>query len=151
MQTIALRWRAAQAGKGATADKLAAVRSALIAVACSVSLVTVAPSFGRSLTTNAPALLSVKVTITDHSIVLHPNHAARGSTVTFILTNRGRKTHTFVIGDVKRGPGHTQGFGRTLKPNEQLSIVMYLDVRGVMTYYTRSGSTPVATGSFRTT
>ena len=116
-----------------------------------MSLVTVAPSFGRSVTTNAPALLSVKVTITDHSIVLHPNHAARGSTVTFILTNRGTKTHTFVIGDVKRGPGHTQGFGRTLKPNQQFSIVMYLDVRGVMTYSSRSGSTPVATGSFRTT
>jgi hypothetical protein len=116
-----------------------------------MSLLTVAPSFARPVTTNAPALLSVKVTITDHSIVLRPNHAARGSTVTFILTNRGSKTHSFVIGDVKRGPGHTQGFGRTLKPNQQLSIVMYLDVRGLMKYYNRTGSTPVATGSFRTT
>ena len=94
---------------------------------------------------------AVKVTITDHSIALRPNHAARGSNATFILTNRGSKTHSFVLGNVKRGPGHTQGFGRTLKPNQQISIVMYLDFRGLIKYYNRTGSTPVATGSFRTT
>jgi hypothetical protein len=122
-----------------------------VAASCAMSLAIVAPSFGRPDTTNAPALLAVKVTITDRSIALHPNHAARGSTVTFILTNRGTKPHTFVIGDAKRGPGHTQGFVRTLKPNQQLSIVMYLDVRGVLKYVNRSGSTPIAIGSFRIT
>jgi hypothetical protein len=127
-------------------------RALLLAAACAASLVIAAPGSGRSRTTNAPAIFSVKVTLTDTSIALRPNRAARGSTVTFILTNRGRKTHTFLIGDVKRGVGYTQqGFARTLKPNQQFTIVMYLDLRGTLTYFNRTGTKPVARGSFRVT
>jgi hypothetical protein len=82
---------------------------------------------------------------------MSPNHAARGSTVTFILTNRGRKTHTFQIGDVKRGTGYGQGFRQTLKPNGQYTKVMYLDYRGVMKFFLRSGTLVTAKGSFKIT
>lgn len=119
---------------------------------CAVSLVFAATALGRSRTTNEPAIFTVKVTLTDRSIRLTPNHGARGSTVTFVLTNRGRKSHTFTIGDVKRGLRYgQQGFARTLKPNQQLTIVMYLDLRGVLKYTNRTGSKPVAFGSFRIT
>ncbi|MGH2935752.1 MAG: hypothetical protein ACRDL2_14740 [Gaiellaceae bacterium] len=121
----------------------------LTAAACAAFLVGVTPGFARSRTTNEPAIFTVKVTITDHSIVLSQRHAARGSTVTFILTNRGRKVHTFAIGAAKAG--YSQGFARTLKPNQQLRIVMYLDVRAVLKYYNRTGKKPIATGSFRIT
>ena len=121
----------------------------LVAAACAVGLAMVGPGFARSHTTNAPAIFTVKVTITDSSLALRPNHAARGSTVTFILTNRGRKTHTFQIGDVKRGPGYGQGFAHTLKPDQQFTVVMYLDYRGVLKYYSRSGTTTIAKGAFR--
>jgi uncharacterized cupredoxin-like copper-binding protein len=100
-------------------------------------------------TTNAPAIFTVKVTITDKGLTMSPAHAARGSTVTFILTNRGKKTHTFVIGDVKRGAGHGQGFAQTLKPNGQYTKVMFLDYRGVMKFFLRSSGTTYARGAFK--
>ena len=113
------------------------------------ALLIVSPAFGRSQTTNQPAIFTVKVTITDTGIVMSPRHAVRGSTVTFILTNRGRKTHTFVIGDVKRGPGYGQGFKQVLRPDQQFTKVMYLDYRGVLPFFSRSGTATIARGSFR--
>jgi hypothetical protein len=122
-------------------------------VLCAVSLVIAASGFAHSGTTNSPAIFTAKVTITDTSIVMHPNHAARGSYVSFIVTNRGRKKHTFVFGDVKRGAGHTTGFARTLAPNRQLTVVLYLDYRGVVRYSLRapSGTQITAKGVFRIT
>jgi hypothetical protein len=100
-------------------------------------------------TTNVPAIFTVKVTIKDASIAMIPNHAVRGSTITFVLINRGKKTHTFVIGDPKRGAGHGQGFKQTLKPNQQFTKVMFLDYRGVMPFTTQVGTKVLARGSFR--
>lgn len=127
-------------------------RVLLLGAVCAASLAFVAPALARSQTTNEPAIFTVKVMLTDTSIRLTPNHGARGSTVTFVLTNRGRRTHTFTIGDARRGPGFAQqGFARTLKPNQQLTIVMYLDLRGVLRYANRVGTKPVAVGAFRIT
>jgi hypothetical protein len=127
------------------------MRRYLLAVAaCAASLTIAAPGFARSRTTNQPAIFTIKVTITDAKIAMSPNHAARGSTVTFILTNRGKKTHTFVLGDPVRGPGHGQGFAHKLGPNQQFTLVMYLDYRGVLKYRTISpGGTIAATGAFK--
>jgi len=124
-------------------------RGLLFGAACAVSLALVAPGFARSRTTNEPAIFTVRVMLTDKSIALTPDHGARGSTVTFVLTNRGRKTHTFVLGKAKAG--YSQGFVRTLKPNQQFTIVMYLDLRGVLKYTNRTGLKAVAVGSFRIT
>jgi hypothetical protein len=119
-------------------------------VSCALSLVIVTSGFARPDTTNSPAIFTAKVTITDTSIAMHPNHAARGSYVSFIITNRGRKKHTFVFGDVKRGPGHTTGFARTLGPNKQLTVVLYLDYRGVLRYVLRApGGATIAKGAFK--
>ncbi|HEX3226966.1 MAG TPA: hypothetical protein VHQ89_12790 [Gaiellaceae bacterium] len=120
-----------------------------LAVVCVAALLLAAPALSRPDTTNAPAIFTVKVTVTNTKIGMHPAHAVRGSTVTFILTNRGTKTRTFVIGDVKRGPGLGQGFKQILKPNQQFTKVMFLDYRGVMKFSTRAGSTVIATGSFK--
>ncbi len=126
------------------------VRRALqIGAVLGAALLVVAPALSRSLTTNEPAIFTVKVTITDRSIIMSPRHAARGSTVTFILTNRGKKTHTFVIGDVKRGPGLGQGFQQLLHPDQQFTKVMYLDYRGSMKFLTRTAAATTATGTFR--
>lgn len=95
--------------------------------------------------------MTVKVTLTDRNASLTPNHAARGSTVTFILTNRGKKRHTFVFGGPHRVG--TQGFARTLAPNGQSTVVMFLDFRGKLKYVLRvpKSTTTVAHGSFRVT
>jgi hypothetical protein len=118
--------------------------------ACALALVIVASGVARPETTNSPAIFTAKVTLTDTSVAMRPNHAARGSYVTFIITNRGRKKHTFVLGDVKRGPGKTTGFARTLTPNKQLTVVLYLDYRGVLRYTLRAPSgTSIARGAFK--
>ena len=127
-------------------------RSLPLAIGAAVSALAVAGSaVGGQRTTNAPAIFTVKVTITDKGIAMTPNHGARGSTVTFILTNRGKKTRTFVIGDVKRGTGYGQGFKQTLKPNQQFTKVMFLDYRGAMKVFLRSGTAVTAHGAFRIT
>jgi hypothetical protein len=126
-------------------------RVALTTCAVAVALTVAGSASGGARTTNAPAIFTVKVTISDRGIAMTPNHAARGSTVTFILTNRGKKTHTFVIGDVKRGPGYGQGFAQVLKPDRQFTKVMYLDYRGVMKFFLRSAGTITARGRFRIT
>jgi hypothetical protein len=99
-------------------------------------------------TTNVPAIFTVKVKIYDGRIAMSPNHAVRGSTITFVMINRGKKTHTFVIGDVKRGAGFGSGFKQVLKPNQQFSKVMFLDYRGTMRFYSRVGTKVVARGAF---
>ena len=100
-------------------------------------------------TTNAPAIFTVKVTITDKGLTLSPNHAVRGSTCTFILTNRGKKTHTFVIGDVARGTGKGQGFAQVLRPNGQYTKVMFLDYRGVMKISLRTKTIVISRSAFK--
>jgi hypothetical protein len=129
------------------------MKGALSMVAtCAVFLVIAASGSAHPSTTNSPAIFTAKVTITDSSIVMKPNHAARGSYVTFIVTNRGHKKQTFVFGDVKRGAGRTTGFARTLAPSRQLTVVLYLDYRGVVRYSTHTPSgTPTAKGVFRIT
>jgi len=115
---------------------------------CVAALTIVPLAAARPLTTNEPAIFTVKVTLTDTSVKLSPDHAARGSTCTFVITNRGRKTHRFVFGAVRIG---SQGFARTLKPQQQVSIPIYLDYRGALGYANRTGTRTVARGTFRIT
>jgi hypothetical protein len=134
--------------------KLAVMKAALsLFAACAVFLVIAASGSARPETTNSPAIFTAKVTITDTSISMHPNHAARGSYVSFIVTNRGHKKQTFVFGDIKRGAGRTTGFARTLAPNRQLTVVLYLDYRGLVRYFIRrpTATTATAKGVFRIT
>lgn len=111
-------------------------------------LASATPALTRPSTTNAPAIFTVKVTLTDHKVSMTPGYAARGSTVTFILTNRGKKRHTFVFGQARVG---SQGFTRTLAPNGQSRVVMYLDFRGLLKYtlLVPKVKTTVARGAFR--
>lgn len=123
-------------------------RTVLAAAALAVALGTAGSASGRPDTTNAPAIFTSKVTIRDAGMSVTPNHAVRGSTVTFILTNRGRKAHTFVIGSAGgAGKGHL-GFKQLLKPSQQFTKVMFLDYRGIMPFALRTGTRTVAHGSF---
>lgn len=128
------------------------VGASVAALCISILLVVAEPVFARSGTTNAPAILTVKVTLTDSKISMTPNHAARGSTVTFILTNRGKKKHTFAFGAAKPRLG-LQGFARTLASNQQATVVLFLGFRGVLKYTLRvpKSTASIARGSFRIT
>jgi hypothetical protein len=118
------------------------VRKLLLPACAGLAALAVAGPAGS--TTNAPAIFTVKVTITDKGISMTPNHAARGSTCTFILTNRGKKAHTFVIGNVK-----SLGFRQLLRPNGQYTKVMFLDYRGVMKFFLRTRTVVTARGAFK--
>ena len=118
------------------------MKKLLITACAGLAALAVAGSAGS--TTNAPAIFTVKVTITDKGISMTPNHAARGSTCTFILTNRGKKAHTFVIGNVK-----SLGFKQLLRPNGQYTKVMFLDYRGVMRVFLRTRTIVTARGTFK--
>lgn len=124
-------------------------RAVLTASACAVALAAGGSAAGAPQTTNAPAIFTVKVTITDKGISMSPSHAVRGSTCTFILTNRGKKIHTFVIGDVTRGTGKGQGFQQVLRPNGQYTKVMFLDYRGTMKFFLRTRRIVTARGAFK--
>jgi hypothetical protein len=121
----------------------------LVAAAAATGVVIVAPGFARPQTTNPGTYETVKVTITDSATTVRPNVSARGVTAVFIITNRGKKTHTWVIGDTTRGPGKTIGFSRTLKPEQQRTVVLFLDFRGRLPYYIPDASRkPTMRGAF---
>jgi uncharacterized cupredoxin-like copper-binding protein len=130
------------------AARFDAMRGVLLAICVVAALAVAGAAVGGSRTTNVPAIFTVKITLSDAKIAMTPNHAVRGSTITFVLINRGRKTHTFVIGDPKRGAGHGQGFAQVLKPNQQFQKVMFLDYRGLMKVFSRTGATVVARNTF---
>ena len=122
----------------------------LIVLATLTSLVAAAPVFAHPQTTNAPAILVIKVTITDKSITVRPNTATRGTSATFILTNRGSKALRWVLGSTKRGVGHTIGFASVLGPDQQKNVVMFLDYRGQLPYSaTKVGGGAVLKGAFK--
>jgi hypothetical protein len=114
------------------------------------SLAVAAAAYARPETTNAPAFLTVKVTITDTSVTVKPSTALRGTNAIFILTNRGKSTQKWILGNATRGAGKTSGFASVLAPDQQKNVVMYLDYRGLLPYSTtKLGGATVHHGSFR--
>jgi hypothetical protein len=124
--------------------------SRVVAIAFLAPLVIAAPGFARPDTTNAPAFLTVKVTITDTSVTVKPNAAPRGSNAIFILTNRGKTTQKWILGNATRGVGKKSGFAAVLAPDQQKNVVMYLDYRGLLPYSTtKVGGKKEVHGNFK--
>src|SRR5260221_9630234 len=121
----------------------------LIPVVLLASLAVSASASARPDTTNAPAFLTIKVTITDTSVTVKPSTALRGTNAIFILTNRGKSTQKWVLGTPTRGAGKTSGFASVLAPDQQKNVVMYLDYRGQLPYSTtKVGGATVHHGNF---
>ena len=119
----------------------------LTVIAASATALAIAgPGLAQRQTTNAPQMMTVKVTITDDTITMKPNVVERGSNAIFILSNHGTKPHTLQLGDIKRGQGKKIGFASALKPNEQKTIVMFLDYRGQLPYFSSHPADTKKTG-----
>lgn len=89
--------------------------------------------------TTAPSIIvKVHVTISDSKIVVSPRHAPRGSDAQFIVRNAGKKVHTFTLGTAKRGTGQQTGFSRVVAPGAQKILLLYLDYRGALPYYSNT-------------
>ena len=105
-----------------------------IAVCSAVALVPAAQSSARPRTTAPPEVVTIKITISDTRIGMHPKVAPRGDIGRFILLNVGKKPHTFALGHERRGTGSQTGFTRSLKPSEQIILILFLDYRGALPY-----------------
>jgi hypothetical protein len=116
------------------------VRLLTVFAASAASLAIAAPGLAQRQTTNPSQMLTVRVTITDDAITMKPSMAERGSNAIFILSNHGTKPHTLALGDAKRGVGRKIGFSTTLGPNQQKTIVMFLDYRGLLPYSSPQGA-----------
>jgi len=117
-----------------------------------VALVPAAQSADRPQTTAPPPVSNIKIIITDTGITVSPKLAQRGSMGRFILVNRGKKPHTFVLGHERRGTGVQTGFKKALKPNQQSVLILFLDFRGAIPYHSplpADRSKPRMQGIFR--
>ena len=108
------------------------MKSRLLALAAvsAVALVPAAQSADQPRTTAPPPVANIKVTITDAGIHMSPKLAQRGTMGRFILVNTGKRPHTFVLGHERRGTGIQTGFTKSLKPNQQSVLILFLDYRG---------------------
>jgi hypothetical protein len=113
------------------------VKSRLVTLAAiaSVALVPAAQSARQPATTAPPPVSNIKVTITDTGITISPKLAQRGTMGRFILVNKGKKPHTFVLGHERRGTGVQTGFKKALKPSQQSVLILFLDFRGAIPYH----------------
>ena len=102
--------------------------------ALSVAAVVVAQGAAKSQTTAPPAIIPIKITMTDTTFIVTPKSAPRAAFGRFILTNRGKKAHAFTLGSAKRGIGIQTGFTKLLKPDQQAILVLFLDYRGTIAY-----------------
>ena len=130
------------------------MKSRLLALAAvsAVALVPAAQSADRPQTTAPPPVSNIKIIITDTGITVSPKLAQRGSMGRFILVNRGKKPHTFVLGHERRGTGVQTGFKKALKPNQQSVLILFLDFRGAIPYHSplpADRSKPRMQGIFR--
>jgi hypothetical protein len=78
-------------------------------------------------TTQPLVFVNIDVKITDARITVSPSSVQRGRYARFFVHNVGRKTHSFVIGNVVKL--------RTLKPKQRRLLLLFLDYRGKLRYY----------------
>jgi hypothetical protein len=105
-------------------------------LACLGALLVVVPTAYGAVATTAPnVFITVKVTLTDSKIVLSRHSAPRGTDVRFVVTNLGKEPHSFTLGTLDRGAGLQTGFARVFRPGQHQVLLLFLDYRGVLPYY----------------
>jgi hypothetical protein len=111
--------------------------SLLILVGLSAAVVASSAS-ARPQTTAPNIFVKIHVTLTDSKIILTPKRAPRGTDAQFIVQNVGKKPHTFTFGTTKRGLGVQTGFSRLVKPGQHQLLLLYLNYRGILPYYSNT-------------
>ena len=86
--------------------------------------------------TTAPDLyVTVNVTMTDTKFVLSAHSAPRGADARFVVHNVGSKTNVFAVGKQGYGTGVQTGFSVSVKPGQKKILILFLDFRGKIPYY----------------
>jgi hypothetical protein len=114
------------------------MRLCLLAAVGLLSAVIASSASARPQTTAPNIFVKIHVTLTDSKIILSPKRAPRGTDAQFIVRNIGKKTHAFTFGTTKRGLGFQTGFSRLVKPGQQQLLLLYLNYRGVLPYYSNT-------------
>jgi hypothetical protein len=114
------------------------MRWSLFAAVGLLSAVIASSAAARPQTTAPNIFVKIHVTLTDSKIILSPKRAPRGTDAQFIVRNIGKKPHAFTFGTTKRGLGFQTGFSRLVKPGQQQLLLLYLNYRGVLPYYSNT-------------
>ncbi|MDP9225146.1 MAG: hypothetical protein M3P18_15125, partial [Actinomycetota bacterium] len=80
-----------------------------------------------------------------------PHTAPRGADARFLVRNIGTKPVTFTIGNGPHGVGVQTGFSRVFKPGTQKVLLLYLNYRGAIPYFSGDSfarAKPGTKGSF---
>src|SRR5476649_2741945 len=112
----------------------------VIALGVVLGAVLASSAYARPQTTAPNVFVNIHVTLTDTKVILSPKSAPRGSDARFIVTNTGTKPHSFTLGSSKLGANLQSGFTRTVNPKQHKILLLYLNTRGVLSYY--GGATP---------
>jgi hypothetical protein len=111
----------------------------LLGAAAVVAGVIATSAAAQPQTTAPNVFVKIHVTLTDTKVILSPKHAPRGTDAQFLVRNIGTKPHTFTFGTLKRGLGVQTGFSRLVKPGQHQVLLLYLNYRGVLPYYSDHG------------
>jgi hypothetical protein len=115
--------------------KLDVMSLRVVTLALLSALGLVASAEARPLTTAPQYVLAVHVTITDTSIVLDHHSAPRGVEARFVIKNTGARAHNFTLKGRTSPTGVRQAFSRTLKPQQRVTVPVFLDVRARIPYF----------------
>jgi hypothetical protein len=86
--------------------------------------------------TTAPDLyIKVNVTMTNTKFILSAHSGPRGADARFDIHNVGSKTNIFAIGNEKYDTGVQTGFSAAVKPGQSKILILFLDIRGKIPYY----------------
>ncbi len=86
--------------------------------------------------TTAPDLyVTVNVTMTNTNFVLSVHTAPRGADARFVIHNVSNKPNTFAVGKPGIGTGVQTGFRETVQPGQKKILILFLDIRGKIPYY----------------
>jgi hypothetical protein len=111
----------------------------LLAASGVIAGVLAASAAAQPQTTAPNIFVKIHVTLTDSKVILSPKHAPRGTDAQFLVRNIGTKPHTFTFGTLKRGLGVQTGFSRVVKPGQHKVLLLYLNYRGALPYYSDHG------------
>jgi hypothetical protein len=119
-------------------------RSLPLAAVSAVAFVSVAHATVRTQssaspqTTDPTGIVTIQVKITDARIALSPSSTPRGYYARFVVHNVGTRIHNFTLGkQTARVTAVHSGFTQTVKPRQRKILLIYLDYRGKLPYYTR--------------
>jgi hypothetical protein len=107
----------------------------LILVAMLPAFSLVATARAGPLTTAPTLVLNVHVTITNTRIVLDRHSAPRGVEARFIVENVTAEAHNITLSATKATGSAQRGFSRTLKPHQRAIVLLFLDYRTRLPYF----------------